>query len=267
MERWDGTVLDINATCIKLGSKCLQLLAMHALSGCDTASYPYGKGKITAINTLLNGDFQGLAVLGEVGVSETELIEAAMPFFLRLYGQKTVVSLESARFKLFTKNKTNAKVMSLPPTYSNFLQHVLRCHLQVMLWKAANQSAPPIESTDLSHFGWELKDNIPCPVVSRDHPAPPELIDIISCQCKAQLKKCSSVACGCHKAQLSCTSYCSCSGEDGCCNPYTQLCQSQSAENTGHTDTTDDTQIEGDLEDENSGDCDASDSGDSDLDW
>ncbi len=27
MERWNGTVLDINATCAELGSKCLQLLA------------------------------------------------------------------------------------------------------------------------------------------------------------------------------------------------------------------------------------------------
>ena len=61
MERWDGTILDINATSAHLGSKCLQLLGMHALSGCDTTSYPYGKGKISALNTLLSGDFPGLA--------------------------------------------------------------------------------------------------------------------------------------------------------------------------------------------------------------
>ena len=38
MERWDGTVLDINGTCADLGPKCLQLLGMHTLSGCDTTS-------------------------------------------------------------------------------------------------------------------------------------------------------------------------------------------------------------------------------------
>ena len=32
MERWDGTILDIKATSAHLGSKCLQLLGMHALS-------------------------------------------------------------------------------------------------------------------------------------------------------------------------------------------------------------------------------------------
>ena len=36
MERWNGVVIDINATCLLLGSKCLQLPGMHAISGCDT---------------------------------------------------------------------------------------------------------------------------------------------------------------------------------------------------------------------------------------
>ena len=36
MERWNGVVIDINASCLLLGSKCLQLMGMHALTGCDT---------------------------------------------------------------------------------------------------------------------------------------------------------------------------------------------------------------------------------------
>ena len=61
MERWNGIVLDINETCTELGPKSLQLLGMHALSGCDTTSYLYGKGKTKALNTLLSGNFPGLA--------------------------------------------------------------------------------------------------------------------------------------------------------------------------------------------------------------
>ena len=38
MERWDRSVLDINAICDDLGQKCLLLLCVHALSGCDTTS-------------------------------------------------------------------------------------------------------------------------------------------------------------------------------------------------------------------------------------
>ena len=45
MERWNGTVLDINATCTELRPKCLQLFGVYAFSGCVTTSYFYGKGK------------------------------------------------------------------------------------------------------------------------------------------------------------------------------------------------------------------------------
>ena len=154
MERWDGTVFDINATCADLGPKCLELLGMHALSGCDTVSYPYGKGKISALNTLLAGDFPGFAhVLGEVGSTQTALMEVANAFFTALYRQPLGTSMESARFILFTKKKKTPKIMTLPPTSANLLQHVLRAHLQVMLWKAADQQAPPDESSDITNFG------------------------------------------------------------------------------------------------------------------
>ena len=35
-----------------LGDSCANLLAMHALTGCDTVSYPFGKGKVNAIKIL-----------------------------------------------------------------------------------------------------------------------------------------------------------------------------------------------------------------------
>ena len=101
MERWDGMVLDINATCTNLGLKCLQLLGMHALSGCDTTSYPYGKGKIRALNTLLSGDFPD--VVGVVCMTQADLFEAALPFFTALYQQLPGTSMESARFNLIAK--------------------------------------------------------------------------------------------------------------------------------------------------------------------
>ena len=67
MERCNGAVTDINATYLELGPKCLQLLGMHALSGCDTVSYPFNKGIISALSVLKVGDFPELSeVLGEV---------------------------------------------------------------------------------------------------------------------------------------------------------------------------------------------------------
>ena len=91
-----------------------------------TTSYPYGKGKISALNTLLAGDFPGLAdVLGEVGTPLADLMEAAKPFFIALYGQLLGTSMECAYFPLFTKKKKSPKVMALPPTSTNLLLHVL----------------------------------------------------------------------------------------------------------------------------------------------
>ena len=52
MERWDGSVLDTNATCSDFGKKCLQLPGMLTLSHCDTIFYPYGKGNANALNII-----------------------------------------------------------------------------------------------------------------------------------------------------------------------------------------------------------------------
>ena len=262
MERWDGTVLDINATCADLGEKCFQLLGMHALSGCDTVSYPYGKGKISALNTLLTGNFPGLAhELGEVDATHTDLMEAAQQFFCALYRQPSGTSMENARFKLFTKKKKATKIMALPPTSANLLLHVLWAHLQVMLWKAADQQAPPDQSSDITHFGWIIQNDIPIPAIAPGAPAPPELIDLIKCSCKAQGKRCSSEACSCHKKHVPCTSYCNCSGGEDCCNPHSVRPGTSSEEDENEADDDyfeSDTAIEdeeegesGDVHDEN----------------
>ena len=220
MERWNGTVLDISATCTELGPKCLQILTVHALSGCDTTSYLYSKGKTRALNTSLSGNFPGLdSVIGEIGISRAELIQAVNPFITALYNQVPGTSMEIARFNLFTKTKS-PKVMALPPTSANLLQHALCAHLQIMLWKAADQQAPPAVSANITDFGWEVQNGVP--VMATGEPAPPELVDVIRCQCRVEGKKCSTVLCSCHKEHLTCTSYCNCHGEDECCNPYTQ---------------------------------------------
>ena len=126
--------------------------------------------------------------------------------------------MECARYKLFTRNKKSPKVMALPPTSTNMLLHILRSNLQIMLWKAADEQAPPQESADITQFGWDIKEGIPIPVTDQGDPAPPQLIDVICCQCKVQGKQCCTGAYG----NLSCTSYCHCSGEEGCDNPYTR---------------------------------------------
>ena len=47
MIKYKGKIIDITATVAKLGNKFPDLLPVHAHSGCNTVSYPYGKGKVS----------------------------------------------------------------------------------------------------------------------------------------------------------------------------------------------------------------------------
>ena len=155
---------------------------------------------------VLDGDFPGLDdVLGEVGATHGDLLKTAATFVLALYSQPAETSIESASFTLYTGNKNSPKVKALPATSPNLFLHVLRAHLQTMLWKAADQQSPPDESMYITDFGWKIRDDVPVSAIAEGDPAPPQLSDMINCQCKAVGKKCSTEACGCHREDLSCT--------------------------------------------------------------
>ena len=215
MEKWDGTVLDIHATVVKLGEKCSQLPGMHALSGCDTVSYPYGKGKKSALKVLMNNDIDGLQdVLGEPDISQGQLKATAGAFFLALYRQKKTDSLNSSRYKMYMSRKKPPPLKKLPPTDNNLQLHVLRAHLQMMLWKAADQRHPPVDARDIRRFGLDVKEGgVVTPSVSNAPVAPQGLLDVVRCSCSAERKACSEKRCSCHSAGLSCTEYCYCEGE------------------------------------------------------
>ena len=51
--RYHGKLIDITAAAAKLGKKCSDILPVHAFSECDTVSYSYGKGKVSAVNLIL----------------------------------------------------------------------------------------------------------------------------------------------------------------------------------------------------------------------
>ena len=213
MEKWDSMVFDIHATVVKLGDKCGQLPGMHALSGCDPVSYPYGKE--SALKVLMNNDIDGLQdVLGEPDISQGQLKATAGAFFLALYGQKETDSLNSARYKMYMSRKKPPPLKKLPPADNNLQLHVIRAHLQMMLWKAADQRHPPVDARDIRRFGWDVKEGgVVTPSVSNAPVAPQGLLDVVSCSCSAERKACSEKRWSCHSAGPSCTEYCYCEGE------------------------------------------------------
>ncbi len=61
---------------------------MHSLSGCDTVSYPCGKGKTSALKVLKGSSMLGLnTVLGEPDATLSDLKDIGTEFSLALYGQ------------------------------------------------------------------------------------------------------------------------------------------------------------------------------------
>ena len=63
--------------------------------------------------------------------------------------------------------------------------HLLRAHLQVMLWKVADHQTPPDECSNITNFGRKIVDGIPVPVTGAIESAPPQRIYAIRCQCNA----------------------------------------------------------------------------------
>ena len=95
MDKWDGVVLDFNLR----DTVCSHLLGAHALSGCDTVSYNFGKGKASVVKTLKAGNFPGLFdVLGEEFVTHADLMAVGQQFFAALYGQPAGTSMTQARY-------------------------------------------------------------------------------------------------------------------------------------------------------------------------
>ena len=221
MEKWDGTVLDIRTTVDKLGDKCDQLSGMHALLGCDTVSYPCGKDKKSALKILMNNGIDGLQdILGEPDISQGQLKATAGAFFLALYGQKKTNSLNTTRYKMYMSRNKLPPLKKMPPTDSNLQLHVFRAHLQMILWKAADQRHPPVDARDIRRFCWDVKEGgVVIPSVSNAPVAPHGLLDVMSCSCSAERKACSEKRCSCHSAGLSCMEYCYCEG-CVCCSPF-----------------------------------------------
>ena len=162
MKPWDGSIIDMNATCNELGPKCLKLLGMHALSGCDTVSYPFNKSKVAALNVLKAGNFPNVFdTLGEEGVSLDSVRETGRQFFAALHGQPSTVTMNEDRRRIYTRKKRKPiRIMALPSTDGNLDFHVMRAHLQMKLWKAADKQGPP--NLDITKYGWTITFFLNC---------------------------------------------------------------------------------------------------------
>jgi 5'-3' exonuclease len=116
--------VDIKATAKEYAAYVSQLLAAHALSGCDTVSCLWGIGKGTILRMLKAGH-----QINTLGVLEEEfpgVVKEATQFYAACYGVKDAHDMSTIRYSLWSSKMSNTKLSaapdltSLPPTTAAF---------------------------------------------------------------------------------------------------------------------------------------------------
>lgn len=191
------------------------VLFLHAITGCDTTSAFYRRGKTAVFKMFEKQDLiQCAEVFKKSNSTQQEVITNGIRFLLSMYGApKKTTCLDKHRYACFVKNTKNEKqvqIACLPPTSIAAHQHLFRVYYQVQVWLGYQ-----LDPTD---WGWKLVNNILEPVQTLLPPAPEKLLNTIFCNCK---KGCSA-KCGCKKVGLFCSLACTnCQGRS-CSNIESQ---------------------------------------------
>ena len=199
-------IIDIKEVAHRLGrSMCDPIVGLHALTGCDTTSAFYGKGKRKAYKMLKN-DEQALVTLSKLGESYSlsqQLIDEIEVIVCKLYTSKCK-DINLARYEIFCS--TAGAEQSMPPTKDALTQHVRRVNYQSVIWLRSLQASHEIPSP--KDHGWMFVEENLCICWMTGPTAPPDLLKSIHCSCSTS--KCVGQRCSCRKMQLQCTDFCSC---------------------------------------------------------
>lgn len=181
------------------------LIAFHAVTGCDTTSQFAGKGKRTCWKVFLK-EPELLKEIGEAPVISENARLGAEKFVCHLYGHGVLDSVDDVRHKMFVKGK--CALDGLPPTQDALSFHLQRCNHQAFIWKGALTNTTVIPNPD--GHGWTLESGKLTPVLMSLESVPKACLSLVSCCCK---KECNPKRCGCRKAGFAaCTSSCHCEG-------------------------------------------------------
>lgn len=192
------------------------ILFIHAMSGCDTTSAFYKKGKTKLVNLVkkIQHLSTAVAIFKQPNAPIEQILEVGKKCIGGLYGMKTTnnpVSLNHLRFVQFksivTKKTQKSEVLlsSLPPTDDAAEFHIKRVYFQIQSWLGFQLN--PLD------WGWKYNGSKTgyVPIFMSKEPLPSDLQKIMFCSCSTGCGK----ACGCRKAGLLCTIACKhCSGND-----------------------------------------------------
>ncbi len=203
----EGRARIINASAVAscLGSQtCAAILGLHALTGCDSTSAFYGKGKKKCFQRMLE-DEDMKEVLGKLGVDflpPATVLENTEAVVCKLYGS-SYSNISDARYAAFCGNSSER---ALPPSKPCLQQHIRRAAYQSAIWRRALSSQIAAPSPDGN--GWKIQGTGIRIVWSNEPPAPKDVLPLVHCRC-AKLG-CISNRCSCVQAAVPCIDMCGC---------------------------------------------------------
>ncbi|KAJ8881673.1 hypothetical protein PR048_018159 [Dryococelus australis] len=189
-------------------AKKICLLFIHAVTGCDTTSAVFGKRKKKAWRLLNKPNVQCIAaVFNNPSAEKGQIITAGEQFLIqlhtsfdelcgRMYARSLARQVVNASFELAT----------LLPKSAASQQYNLRTCMQLSC------GAFRVEYCNIINYGTVLSLDVPLytsgqsliPVATELPPAPNDLLQLISCACKAEC----ATRCSCSTASLSCSMMC-----------------------------------------------------------
>ncbi|KAE8740307.1 hypothetical protein FOCC_FOCC014181 [Frankliniella occidentalis] len=212
-------LFDVAKIVRQIGKMKGYVLFAHAISGCDTTSAAYNKGKKTAWKAL-DEDVemrQVVNIFNNAASSREAVIEAGENFMLKLYNGSKSNSLDDLRCHMFARaltRQTAIELETLPPTSAACKQHSLRVYLQVIIRSGLEVQEWLGRNLDPTDWGWVKEKGSIKPIPTELLPAPPDLLEMISCGCKQEC----GTRCSCRRAGLLCSMVCAnCRGRS-CCN-------------------------------------------------
>lgn len=182
------------------------ILFLHAVSGCDTTSAPFGIGKNKVMQIYSkNPDLSEiLAIFKDPEATPTQIADDGEKFLVKLYGGTIELdSLEELRYRIFSTAvaKSKCQLARLPPTRDAAKYHLFRTYLQIQAWMGSQGCHQKLPSA----WGWKLTKRGVVPITTTMDAAPEQLLHIISCKCTTG---CASASCSCKKTGLLCSAIC-----------------------------------------------------------
>ena len=139
-----------------LGEEISQYLPhIHAITGCDTTSAFYRKGKVKVL-TKVQENPSILSLIKNLGVQRTldnDTIIFAEEFVRKvIYNGKAKEGYTQTRVRLY-KTSISKSTLMLPPDQNSLLQAIKRVHHQVYTWLRSNETN--IDGLRYQEFGWK----------------------------------------------------------------------------------------------------------------